>query len=84
MHKDKHKHTQRTWSQLQMHKDKHNYTRLLVADRKELTLAGTIRSIISPSNYITADILNFNLADTNLGYLVGGARSSTLACLVHI
>ena len=65
---------QRTCSQLQMHKDKHNYIRerLLVADRKELILAGIIRSIISPSNYITADILNFNLADTNLGYLVGG------------
>ena len=63
---------QRTCSQLEMHKDKHNYTRLLVADCKELTLAGTIRSIISLSNYITAGILNFNLADTNLDYLVGG------------
>ena len=66
-----------------MHKDKHNYTRLLVADRKELTLAGTIRSIISLSNYMTAGILNFNLADTNLDYLVGGG-SSRLACLIMI
>ena len=77
---------QRTWSQLQMHKDKHKYIRerLLVTDRKKLTLTGTIGSIISPSNYIIADILNFNLADTNLGYLVGGVRSSTLTYLVHI
>ena len=55
-----------------MHKDKHNYTRLFVADRKELTLAGTMRSIISLSNHMTAGILNFNLADTNLDYLVCG------------